>query len=431
MAAFDFNLVPPGIFQRMPDLGCIVYLGHGANDFLQRPDLPKGVPVMRLKDPGIIGYMVEYVLLYLLSHRRLQATYQRQQAERSLAGSHPALPRRRAGRRARARLDRPALRRGVRRASAIRSMAGPAARMICRASPATTAAISWRRASGRATTSSASCRRRARRADIINAETLGAHEARRLFHQRRARQAGRSTRDLMAALDSGHLSGAALDVFRTEPLPPESPLWSHPKVVVTPHESGGTPQALARAHRRKLQAVGGRAAAHQHCRSPTRILSAARQALSGCFPDSGSRSCCGCRDRAARAPAKQSRWRSSSSLWSSRTPRARSSEPLGSVPVGASAPSRRHRCDPISNRLAERSVTRRVRDVPDDEPSGSPPANASVGSVNRRATMVAMRMAAVSRRPNMTPMRWVGGPPAARRLPQMLPAVLAAPVCQC
>ena len=92
MAAFDFNLAPPGIFQRMPDLGCIVYLGHGANDFLQRPDLPKGVPVMRLKDPGIIGYMTEYVLLHLLSHRRLQATYRRQQAERRWQGHIPPFP---------------------------------------------------------------------------------------------------------------------------------------------------------------------------------------------------------------------------------------------------------------------------------------------------------------------------------------------------
>ncbi len=92
MAAFDFNLTPPGIFQRMPSLGCIVYLGHGANDFLQRPDLPKGVPVMRLKDPGIIGYMVEYVLLYLLSHRRSQATYQRQQIERRWEIHIPSFP---------------------------------------------------------------------------------------------------------------------------------------------------------------------------------------------------------------------------------------------------------------------------------------------------------------------------------------------------
>ena len=41
--------------------------------------------------------------------------------------------------------------------------------------------------------------------------------------------------DLIAALDSGQLSYAALDALYPEPLPPESPLWLHPKVTVMPH----------------------------------------------------------------------------------------------------------------------------------------------------------------------------------------------------
>lgn len=44
---------------------------------------------------------------------------------------------------------------------------------------------------------------------------------------------------LVAALESGHLGGAYLDVFETEPLPPESPLWDMPHVLVSPH-SGST-----------------------------------------------------------------------------------------------------------------------------------------------------------------------------------------------
>jgi glyoxylate/hydroxypyruvate reductase A len=42
---------------------------------------------------------------------------------------------------------------------------------------------------------------------------------------------------LVEAMDSGHIAGAALDVFRTEPLPAEHPFWSHPKVTMTPHYS--------------------------------------------------------------------------------------------------------------------------------------------------------------------------------------------------
>ncbi len=51
---------------------------------------------------------------------------------------------------------------------------------------------------------------------------------------------------LLAALESGHLSGAALDVFEREPLPMDHPLRRHPRVTVTPHVAGVTPDALDR-----------------------------------------------------------------------------------------------------------------------------------------------------------------------------------------
>jgi len=46
--------------------------------------------------------------------------------------------------------------------------------------------------------------------------------------------------DLLNALDSGHIGGAMLDVFATEPLPPDHPFWRHPRVTVTPHVSAVT-----------------------------------------------------------------------------------------------------------------------------------------------------------------------------------------------
>ncbi|SAK41622.1 glyoxylate reductase [Caballeronia fortuita] len=46
--------------------------------------------------------------------------------------------------------------------------------------------------------------------------------------------------DLLAALDSGQIAAATLDVFHTEPLPQDHPFWTHPRVSVTPHISAET-----------------------------------------------------------------------------------------------------------------------------------------------------------------------------------------------
>jgi phosphoglycerate dehydrogenase-like enzyme len=51
---------------------------------------------------------------------------------------------------------------------------------------------------------------------------------------------------MLAALESGQLGGAALDVFDAEPLPPESPLWRMPNVIISPHCADSTPESPER-----------------------------------------------------------------------------------------------------------------------------------------------------------------------------------------
>ena len=72
--------------------------------------------------------------------------------------------------------------------------------------------------------------------DLMDRERLGRLKPNAVLIN--AARGGLVDEDVLAeALDAGRIAGAALDVFRTEPLPETSPLWRHPKVLVSPHNS--------------------------------------------------------------------------------------------------------------------------------------------------------------------------------------------------
>jgi D-3-phosphoglycerate dehydrogenase len=65
---------------------------------------------------------------------------------------------------------------------------------------------------------------------------------------------------LLAALDSGKLAGAGLDVTEIEPLPDDSPLWDYDNVVITPHTAGASQHRVGRLQQRVINNIGHLAA---------------------------------------------------------------------------------------------------------------------------------------------------------------------------
>ncbi len=98
--------------------------------------------------------------------------------------------------------------------------------------------------------------------DVINKDTLARLQP-GAYVINVARGAHLVDQDLLAAIDSGHVAGATLDVFRTEPLPAGHPFWTHPRITVTPHTSARTlrDESIAQIARKMVALERGEAVA--------------------------------------------------------------------------------------------------------------------------------------------------------------------------
>jgi glyoxylate/hydroxypyruvate reductase len=234
---------PPALLASLPKLKLILSLGAGVDHILGDPQLPEGVPIVRLVDPYLSDAMAEYVALQVLRLHRHDLDYQEQQR----AGIWRELPQKNAG-------ERPV---GILGFGEIGQHA--ARKLAALGFPVSGWTRSERKIAGFATYAGASGLDQMLAATEIlvcllpaTPQTEGILCARTFAAlPRRAGlvNAGRGSHlveeDLIPALDSGQLYAAALDVFCEEPLPPDHPFWRHPRILVTPHIAGTTNPATA------------------------------------------------------------------------------------------------------------------------------------------------------------------------------------------
>lgn len=236
VADIDYALVwkpERGVMRTLPNLKAIFSLGAGVDHLFSDPELPAGVPVVRLVDRCLTQGMSEYVLYWVIHHHRGMGAYRGWQQARTWKRFRQAdAERRRVG----------VLGLGELGGDAARKLAGLHYQVA-----------GWSRRHKdipgvesffgedqfvpfleRTEILVCLLPLTPETENILNAETF-AHLPQGACVINCARGGHLVEDDLIAALDSGHLKAATLDVFKTEPLPEDSPLWSHPKIDVTPH----------------------------------------------------------------------------------------------------------------------------------------------------------------------------------------------------
>ena len=235
-AAVDFTLVwkhPAGVLAGFPNLRCISSLGAGVDALLQDTGLPAGVPLVRIVDQELKQSMAEYVGLGALAHFRRFDRYREQQANCTWQ--------------ARPLGHISAMRVGILGLGELGSHVahklaeiGFSVQGWSRSAKSFEGIANFYGDDGLATFLAAT--------DILVCLLPLTHATRGILNAELFRQLPAEAylinvargehlveEDLLTAIDAGHISGALLDVFRQEPLPPEHPFWRHPRIRVTPH----------------------------------------------------------------------------------------------------------------------------------------------------------------------------------------------------
>ncbi|WP_334164018.1 2-hydroxyacid dehydrogenase [Phenylobacterium sp.] len=235
---------PHGFWRQFPNLRAIFSLGAGVDALLGDQSLPD-VPIVRMVDPSLADGMVEFVVMRTLHHHRLVHLYEQQQADAVWRPQRPPLT----GRRIVGVMGLGEL--GGRCAQALAAL-GFQVRGWSRGPKAIEGVATFHGDAG--------LEGFADGCEILvcvlplTPQTEGVLNAslfERLAPGACLIQVGRGAHlveaDLLAALDSGRIAAATLDVFRTEPLPAGHPFWRHPAVRVIPHAAAFTyPETAAR-----------------------------------------------------------------------------------------------------------------------------------------------------------------------------------------
>ncbi len=249
-AAVHYVLVwdpEPGRLARFPNLRVIFGSGAGVDFITRDPDLPRHIPLVRMATPGSAQRMGEFVtwsaLSLLKDARRLAIA----QAERRWDNFDPEK-------------TAPETTIGI---MGLGHMGAMAARML---QGVGFPVISWSRSRKevpgvRSFVGEAELDAFLQATDTLVCLLPATPETRgilakplfdRMKHGAGLINVGRGSQQVMpdvrAALDTGRLSGAVIDVFEEEPLPPEDPAWVHPKLFVTSHVASLPPRSERGAH---------------------------------------------------------------------------------------------------------------------------------------------------------------------------------------